>query len=113
MQFRMVFGLRFCKREIMKKRLYHRDVTVIVHLITFMWIVLGAVCFRVASILEWSGDAGVAFMLSAMAAVGLLCTASLAAVLSHLKRRGDEIYEEDVHNLFLLGGMSGHDKEKG
>ncbi len=90
-------------REAMMKRLYICDTMVITGFILLMWAILVLVLSQVITLLDGSMVKTIA-MTSALT-VGIFCTASLVAVLVHLKQKRRALYGEDVENLLLLKGM--------
>ncbi len=84
-------------------RLYRYDSVVIVGFILFMWVILAVVLIQVISLLE--GNIVRAITVSSALGVGIFSTASLVAVLVHLKHKKRALYGEDVDNLFLLRGI--------
>ncbi len=87
----------------MMKRLYVCDTMVITGFILLMWAILALVLSQVVNLLDGSMVRTIA-MASALT-VGIFCTASLVAVLVHLKQKRRVLYGEDVDNLLLLKGM--------
>lgn len=90
-------------QETMMNRSYRCDTVVIVGFIMVMWVILTGVLLQVVSLLDGHSVKIIA-SISALI-VGIFCTASLVAVLVHLKHKRKVIYGEDVHNLLLLKGI--------
>lgn len=84
----------------MMDRLYRYDSVVIIGFILFMWVILAVVLIQVVALLEENIVRAIA--VSSALTVGIFSTASLVAVLVHLKQKKRMLYGEDVDNLLLL-----------
>ena len=96
-------------------RLYRYDTIVISGFILFLWVILGVVLIQVVSLLDENSVRAIS--ISSAITVGVFSTASLVAVLVHLKQKNSAIYGEDVDNLLLrksagsvLESLSGAEK---
>lgn len=81
-------------------RLYRYDSFVIIGFILLMWAILAIVLTQVVALLEENIVRAIA--VSSALAVGIFSTASLVAVLVHLKQKKRMLYGEDVDNLLIL-----------
>lgn len=88
------------EKESMKERLYRCDNLVITGFMVLMWSIFSFVLWQVVSILETGMERFVVIGSALMA--GSFCTASLFAVMVHLRQKKHIIYAEDIDNLLLL-----------
>ena len=96
-------------------RLDRYDTIVISGFILFLWVILAVVLIQVVSLLDENSVRVIS--ISSAITVGVFSTASLVAVLVHLKQKKSAIYGEDVDNLLLrksagsvLESLSGAEK---
>lgn len=85
------------------RRLFSVDYLVIATFIGFMWCVLAFVLYQVLTLVS-SGSIMMLSVLSAIT-VGTFSTASLLAVIGHLKRNRAVIYREDVETSLRNKGF--------
>lgn len=85
------------------RRLFSIDYVVIAGFVGFMWCVLAFVLYQVLTLVSTMGVAILTII--AAIAVGTFSTASLLAVLGHLRRNKTSIYREDIETSLLNRGF--------
>lgn len=76
--------------------MYRSDCLLIGVFLVLSWVVLLFVLFQVFTLTEDKATLGIATL--SAAAVGAFSSGALLAVLSHLKRRKESLYREDLEN---------------
>lgn len=79
------------------KKLYSKDIMAVTAVITLFWVVL---IYSITQIIQILPNYGLRItIIIAGAVVGIMGTASSIAVLKHIKKNQDALYEEDLMYL--------------